>query len=154
MYNWRRTDRRRQCLLCKVNYNFLASNFQLNCCYRVGRTAPAEEKKGILQDSAIYDLPHVDFVWGLPLDIFHLGYEGITKKMLERMFTKRTTKQSKAYLTRLNYYYTKMKVFSESARKARTIKVKNLKGNELGLITLSVLPVIALHVIDSKKPVR
>ncbi len=119
---------------------------------RVGKNSPDGEKKGILEDSAVYDMPHVDYIWGLPLDIFHLGYEGITKKMLERMFTKRDTVQSRKYLARLNHYYTKMFVFSETARKARKIKVANLKGNELGLITLSVLPVLALQVIDDKKP--
>ncbi len=119
--------------------------------FRVGRTAPPDEKKGIVEDSAIYDLPHVDYIWGLPLDVFHLCYEGITKLMLVRIFVKRKTKQAKRYLKSLNHYYTSMRVFSETPRRTRAISVKNLKGNELGVITLSVLPVLALNVIDDKK---
>ncbi len=126
--------------------------FSMSFCCRVGTTSPDEEKRGIVADSGVYDMPHVDYIWGLPLDIFHLGYEGITKTMLKRMFVKRDTVQSRKYLARLNHYYTKMRVFSETARKAKVIKVANLKGNELGLITMSVLPVLALQVIDDKKP--
>ncbi len=97
-------------------------------------------------------MQHVDYIWGLPLDVFHLSFEGITKLMLSRMFCKRETKQSKRYLAQLNHYYMKMRVFSETARRSRKINVKNLKGNELGLITMSVLPVLALYVIEDKKP--
>ncbi len=71
--------------------------------------------------------------------------------MLVRMFVTRTSKEAKELLETLSYYYQKMKVFSETARKTRKLSVKQLKGNELAVLTFSVFPFLALNLLQEKK---
>ncbi len=74
--------------------------------------------------------------------------------MLVRMFVTKTNKEARELLEILSYYYQKMKVFSETARKTRKLSVKQLKGNELAVITFSVFPLLALNLLkDKKEPV-
>ncbi len=112
--------------------------------------APEGERKGVVADSALYDLPLFDTIWMLPIDIFHIGYEGITKTMLYRMFGASSTRESRAILSQLNFLYKRMRVFSEAARKTRTIRPLQLKGSELALITFSALITLALEIIDAR----
>ncbi len=108
-------------------------------------------RKGVVADSALYDIdPPMDTIWMLPIDIFHIAFEGITKTMLTRMFVTRDTRESRAILMQLNYFYKRMRVFSESARRTRTIRPKQLKGSELAVITFSALITLALDIIDAK----
>ncbi len=122
----------------------------IQCIYRENPHAPEEERKGVVADSALYDLPAFDTIWMLPIDIFHIGYEGITKTMLYRMFIASSTRESRAILMQLNFLYKRMRVFSEAARRARTIRPLQLKGSELALITFSAMITLALEVIDAK----
>ncbi len=154
---------------CKVSlafYQWFVSSALFTSHYRVDvlrntrKLTKKEEKrerdkrKGIIADSALYDFPDLDFIWGLPLDVFHLAFEGITKLMLVRMFVTKTNKEARELLEILSYYYQKMKVFSETARKTRKLSVKQLKGNELAVITFSVFPLLALNLLkDKKEPV-
>ena len=43
--------------------------------------------------------------------------------------------------------YRQMRVFTETPRRARALKVPQLKGNELCIITPTVLPTLAFQVI-------
>ncbi len=110
-----------------------------------------EKRKGIIADSALYDFPDLDFIWGLPIDVFHIAFEGITKLMLVRMFVTKSNKETRELLGMLSYYYEKMKVFTETPRKTRKLSVKQLKGNELAVLTFSVFPVLALNLLWEKK---
>ncbi len=94
-------------------------------------------------DTPLYDWPGLDVIWDLPADVFHLIAEGITKEMLRRMFNSRQNKYSRDILAAMSSSYEAMKVFSETARRTRPIQPGNLKGNELTVITLSVL----LHLV-------
>ncbi len=119
-----------------------------NFSHRNDTSAPDHEKRDIIADSAIYDLPDVHFIWGLPIDVFHNGWEGLTKLKLVRMFVNRNTKESRQVLAEVNVLYQGMKVFSEIARTTRPItQVLSLKGNELKVLTLTVFPVLATIVI-------
>ncbi len=96
----------------------------------------------------MYDITSFDFVWGCAIDIFHLAYEGITKLMLMRTFVLRSTKEAREMLAEISFMYMGTRVFTETARKGRKLQVKMLKGNELGVLILSIFPVIAYRVIE------
>ncbi len=110
-----------------------------------------EKRKGIIADSALYDFPHLHFIWGLALDAFHLLFEGIAKRMLLRLFVARTDRETRQLLEELSYHYQKMAVFTETARKTRKISIKQLKGNELAVMTFSVFPYLSLQLMKEKK---
>ena len=97
-----------------------------------------------MEDSALYDLEGFDVVWQVAVDVFHLCYEGVTKLMLKRMFIARYTVDT---LQDLNIHYKRMRVFTETARATKTIQVLAFKGNELAVLTLSVMPFLALKLM-------
>ena len=133
-----------------MNQLEIANYLQITCHCRYNTDADMDTHKGIVADSGVYDLPDVHYVWGLPLDVFHLCFEGITKLMLVRMFVKRTTKESKMVLSQLSHYYENSKVFSEMASTTRPIRVKQFKGNELRVLTMSAFPILCLFIIEKK----
>ncbi len=107
-----------------------------------------------MADSAIYDLEGVDLIWGLPIDVFHIGFEGVTKLMLIRLFVVRDTKESREVLAEVNLLYTSMKVFSAIPRTTRPInQVLSLKGNELKVLTMSLFPVLGTSIIRFQLPI-
>ena len=110
-------------------------------------------KKDIVCDSPIYDLRSVDYVWGLPLDVFHNGFEGVAKLKMIRMFLTRKTKESREVLAELNLHYDAMTVFSETARTTRQVnQVLSLKGNELKVLSFSAFPVLGTCIIRHDIP--
>ncbi len=110
-------------------------------------------KKDVVCDSPIYDLRGVDYVWDLPLDVFHNGFEGVAKLKMIRMFLTRCTKESREVLAELNLHYEAMTVFSETARATRQVtQVLSLKGNELKVLSFSVFPVLACSIIRHNIP--
>ncbi len=100
-----------------------------------------------MEDSALYDLEGSDVVWHVAVDVFHLCYEGVTKLMIKRMFIARNTVESRQLLQDLNIHYKGMRVFTEIARATRTIQVLAFKGNKLGVLTLSVMPFLAIKLM-------
>ncbi len=137
--------------ICEVYVKFLkkacGKPATIGFC-RTDTAAPDYAKKDVVDDSALYDFPDVDYIWGLPIDVFHNGWEGLTKLKLVRMFINRSTKESRQVLAEVNVLYQAMIVFSESARTARPItQVLSLKGNELKVLTLTVFPVLATSII-------
>ncbi len=81
-------------------------------------------------------------------DCFHLTAEGCTKRKMERMFINRKSRYSAYVLLMMSGAYKSMKVFSEMPPRSRTINPANMKGNELTVITLSVMPALALELMD------
>ncbi len=113
--------------------------------------AEREKRKGIIADSALYEFPDLDYIWGLAVDAFHLLFEGIAKQMMVRLFVTKTNREARQLLEELSFHYQKMAVFSETARKTRKISVKQLKGNELFVMTFSVFPYLCLQLLKEKK---
>ncbi len=133
-----------RCYQKKIAANTLSSQSNLfTITIRSGETWTKDGKVGVVCDTPLYDWPGLDVIWDLPADVFHLIAEGITKEMLRRMFTSRQNKYSRDILAAMSSSYEAMKVFSETARRTRPIQPGNLKGNELTVITLSVL----LHLV-------
>ncbi len=67
--------------------------------------------------------------------------------MLNRMFVSRKTVESRGILAEASFLYRKMRVFTETPRRSRTLKIAQLKGNELCVVTLTLLPTMAFQVI-------
>ena len=111
-------------------------------------TADAKKTKGVIADSALYDISGFDFIWSLAIDIFHLCFEGISKTMLIRMLVLKTSKEAKQLLADITLLYQGTRVFTETARKTRLLQVKKLKGNELAVLTLSIFPAIIYNIIE------
>ncbi len=133
----------------KTCEKFLKNNFS-----RENPRAPETMKKDIVCDSPIYDLRGVDYVWGLPLDVFHNGFEGVAKLKMIRMLLTKKTKEAREVLAELNLHYEAMTVFSETARTTRAVtQVLSLKGNELKVLSFSVFPVLATSIIRHDIPV-
>ena len=70
-------------------------------------------------------------MWSMPLEEFHLLKEGITKCMLDRMCFGTARKVAKEVQGKLNLAYTGMKVFSETSRRPRDLKMSQLKGKNI-----------------------
>ncbi len=118
----------------------------LNC--RLHPTRDDKKSKGVVADSALYDITNFDFIWGLAIDVFHICFEGISKLMLVRLFVLRTSKEFRELLMEISFMYEGTRVFSETARKTRRIQVKMMKGNELAVLTLSIFPAIVFCIIE------
>ncbi len=107
-----------------------------------------EERQGITSFSPLFDLlGPFSIVWGLPVDQFHLIYEGIVKEMLKRMFVNSTNKESRRFHRALSELYEGTRVFSETPRATRPLLLSTLKGNEYEVITLSVLIPFAVKIL-------
>ncbi len=127
----------------------VASNTK-NFFKRLGLALQAnlEERQGITAFSPLFDLQSpFDIVWGLPVDQFHLIFEGIVKEMLRRMFVARDTKESRRFHRGLSNLYRSTRVFSETARASRSLQLSSLKGNEYGVLTLSVMIPFAVKIL-------
>ena len=74
--------------------------------FRQNPTAPDVCKKGVIGDSALYDLEGFDVVWHVGIDVFHLCYVGVTKLLLKRMFVARSTVESRQLLQEINQHTT------------------------------------------------
>lgn len=92
-------------------------------------------------------------MWDLPADPFHLLFEGITKQMLSRMFVQTKANEAKQYQQQLSDAFETTKIFSESARRTHAILISNLKGNELGIMTLAIFPHLAANILRTAKDV-
>ena len=100
--------------------------------------------------SPLFDLQTpFDIVWGIPVDQFHLIFEGIVKEMLRRMFVARTTKVSRRFHRALSDMYRATRVFSETPRASRPLQLSSLKGNEYGVLTLSVMIPFAVKILKN-----
>lgn len=81
---------------------------------------------------------------------FHLVNEGLCKKMLAvLLFDRKDNKENEKVIEKLNKEYLAIRVFSETARLPRDLVESQLKGSEYGLITLTVLPVLAADIIKT-----
>ncbi len=119
--------------------------------FRTNTHAKPEVSMGVIADSALYDFPDFDFVWAVAIDIFHLGWEGISKLKLVRLFVNCKNAEARGLLEQFSFFYEKMKVFSETANTSRRIAVKQLKGNELAVLTMSAFPHLAMVLLRGKK---
>ncbi len=109
-----------------------------------------EDRQGITTFSPLFDLlGPFSIVWGLPVDQFHLIFEGIVKEMLKRMFGNVSNKDSRAFHRSLSEMYEGTRVFSETPRATRPLLLSTLKGHEYGLITLSVLIPFAVRILGN-----
>ena len=110
-----------------------------------------DERKGVIADSALHDLPGFDVVWDCPIEEFHNCKEGMSKQIHHRALVKKKTRYSARILAQYSALYEEMAVFSESPRRTRHIALGQFKGNEFGLLTLSALPTLCYELIRSKK---
>ncbi len=81
-------------------------------------------------------------------DCFHLTAEGCTRRKMERMFINRKSRYSAYILSMMSGAYKSMMVFSEMPRRSRVINPAGMKGNELTVITLSVMPALAIELME------
>ncbi len=132
----------------RTHFIFIIINFKY-CRCRI--ELEENQRKGVIADSALYDLPQFDIVWDCPIEEFHNIKEGLSKQIMHRMFIKKKTVYSRAVKNELSQLYENMAVFSESPRKTRAISVGQFKGNEFGLLTLSAMPTLSYFIIRSKK---
>ena len=91
-----------------------------------------------------------DIIWCLPLDPFHLLFEGIAKEMLKRLFSKRNTAVSREFFQKLSDVYKAMKVFSETPRRTVSVVLAMLKGHEYQTLVFSVFPVLLADIMDGE----
>ena len=124
-------------------------------CRRVAKSdLPADDvegRKGIKGDTPLYDLKgDFDVVWDIPPESFHLISEGITKQILTRLIVKRQDKASDCLRQRLDEAYSSMRVFSEMSRRTSKLNVANLKGSDLTMMTLSVLPSLVVDLMTDE----
>jgi len=77
-----------------------------------------------------------------PPEVFHLFNEGIAKAILRGLFQKTDTKESREIFSDLNDIYLHTKVFSETPRRPRKIKISQLKGNELYVLSFVIFPAL------------
>ncbi len=90
-------------------------------------------------------------MWGVAIDIFHLGWEGISKLKLVRLFVACKNAEARGLLAEFSFFYEKKQVFSETARTTRCIAVKQMKGNELAVMTMSAFPLLCMVLMRGKK---
>ncbi len=110
--------------------------------------ADLEERQGITLFSPLFDLlTPFDIVWGLPVDQFHLIFEGIVKEMFRRMFTARSTKVSRRFHRALSDLYRATRVFTETPRPTKALVLSTLKGHEYGVLTFSVLIPFCIQIL-------
>ena len=64
------------------------------------------------------------------------------------MFIHRKSRYAAYVLLMMSGAYKSMKVFTEMPRRSRTICPASMKGNELTVITLSVMPALAIELMD------
>ena len=88
-------------------------------------------------------------MWGVPVDQFHLIFEGIVKEMMKRMFTNSGNKESRSFHRALSELYEGTRVFSETPRATGPLLLSTLKGHEYGFITLSVLIPFAVKILGN-----
>lgn len=92
--------------------------------------------------------PGFNIVLDVPVDAFHLLYEGVTKAILVRCFIKCQNFYSRTKFSELTLVYENTSVFSETARRPAPILVKQLKGNQLQTLTLAVFPCLIDFMAD------
>ena len=93
------------------------------------RELSRELRMGVKRDTPLIDLNGFDIIWSVPIEEFHLIKEGISKLMLERMFTG-TAESVVRTFKKLSAMYSGMAVFSETSRRPREIKLKQFKGKQ------------------------
>ena len=79
-------------------------------------------------DTPLFDLNDFDVIWDVPIEEFHLCKEGITKLMMDRMFNS-AAEATVRLLGQFSRMYCRLQVFSETSRRTREIKLKQLKGS-------------------------
>ena len=105
----------------------------------------------MLAFSPLFDLIcPFDIIWCLPLDPFHLLFEGIAKEMLKRLFSKRNTAVSRDFFQQLSDLYKAMKVFSETPRRTVSLVLSKLKGHEYQTLVFSVFPALLADIMVSE----
>ena len=67
------------------------------------------------------------------------------------MFTARKTRYSRELLAKLSKAYGELKVFKETSRMGRAIVLSQMKGSEMGVVTYTLLPTLAVDMIQSDR---
>lgn len=95
-------------------------------------------------------------IWQAPPEVFHLLWEGLSKQIMQRLFTMTSKKANKTLLTALEDQYCDMKVLTEMPRCSRSLRINLLRGNELKVITMSVFPALIdlLHSREGRRVER
>ena len=86
----------------------------------------------------------------MPTEEFHLCKEGIAKTLIKRLFEDSSTEMSRAIMKKWSAIYESTRVFSESARRTRTIATGTMKGSEFGVVLFTAFPALVKLLDDYK----
>ena len=89
-------------------------------------------------------------IWNIPTEEFHLCKEGLAKTLIKRLFEDSNTQNSREILKRWNQMYESTRVFSESARRTRTIATGTMKGSEFGVVLFTAFPALVMLLEEYK----
>lgn len=106
-----------------------------------------EEAKGIAGKSPLLDIPYFNIIKHIPTEYLHSVCLGITKKLIELTFNvgisrKRITKRKLSNPSTFNDLMSKVKVFKECSRRARSLDFSVMKGQEYRNIVLFFFPLV------------
>ena len=114
---------------------------------------PHDEKKGIVGNTPLMELPNFDVVKNSPAEYMHSVCSGVVKRMIELTFSvganrPRQTKRKLSSTIEFNLCMLATKVPRESSRRSRELDLAVMKAQELRNIVLFYFP----HVLQCIEP--
>ena len=94
--------------------------------------------------------PPFSMMWNVPIEEFHLIKEGVGRPMVQRLFEKSNTNESRQIHAQWTAQYEAAKIFYEIPRCTRSIYTSKLKGAELGVLVMSAFPSL-VHLLNNRK---
>ncbi len=89
----------------------------------------------MVDTSPLHDVgPPFSIIHSVPLEEFHLLKEGLTKKIMQRLFEQSSTVHSRAIFSLWSEVMIRTPVFSEMSRRSGKLTTGQMKGSEFGLI--------------------
>ncbi len=102
-----------------------------------------EDRKGVVGPSPLARLHYFDVVWDSPAEEFHLVKEGYYKAQVTGLLYSSQRREVVELAEEYSFIYANMRVLSEHSRRARVIRIKKMKGNELGVMLMCTVPSLA-----------
>ena len=118
-----------------------------------------DDAKGIVGRSAFLDIPGFDMLYGFPPEYLHGACLGVGKKLICLTFNvgakfTRTTKRKLSSVQDFARAISKVKFFREFSRRARTLDLANMKGQEYRNIILFYFQIVIDCIENSAKERR
>ena len=100
---------------------------------------------GVKEYTPLYTIPRpFSVVWSVPVEQFHLLYEGLAKMFIVRLFIDSAPSESRDIFAEWNQMTA---VFSETPRRARKI-TGQMKGAEYAVMSFTAFPTLVLLMQD------